>query len=69
MVQDITKALVQNKHLIVIAVAIMVVCAYVIPFGIMAEAKPTFPKDNYGKAYGHVKFGFPPHTGGVGNGH
>jgi len=49
MIGKITEVIVQHKMYLVIAVAVMVVLAYAIPYGMDVEAKKG---DNNGKHYG-----------------
>lgn len=49
MIKELTKALTKNKNAVVIAVAVMVVLAYAVPFGADLEAVKGV---NQGKHYG-----------------
>ena len=55
MINDITKAMIKNKHFIAIAFAALVVIAYAVPYGMDVEAKKG---DNPGKHYGITTAGY-----------
>lgn len=53
------EAFIKNKHFIVIAIAALVIFAYVVPYGMDVEAKNVknhvkHKDNNYGQVYGHA---------------
>ena len=51
MIHKIAELMISNKHYVVIALAVLVILAYAVPYGIDVEAKKG---DNPGKHYGIV---------------
>jgi len=51
MIHKIAELMISNKHFIAIALAVLVIVAYAVPYGIDVEAKKG---DNPGKHYGVV---------------
>lgn len=57
MINDLMKAFTKNKHAIVIAIAVLAVLAYAVPYGMDVEAKhggahPNPPGKSEGYGYG-----------------
>ena len=52
MINKLMNAMINNKHAIVIAIAVMVVFAYAVPYGMDAEAQNP---NNKGKHYGLIQ--------------
>lgn len=51
MFKSFTKTLTKNKHVVVLAIAVLAVLAYAVPYGMDVEAQNT---NNNGKHYGWI---------------